>query len=49
MPLAYVKPYVTRGNTDAADTEAICETVRRTTMHFVEIKSEDQQAVLAIH
>ena len=49
MPAAYVKPYVKRGKTDAADAEAICEAVRRPTMRFVEIKSEDQQAVLAIH
>ncbi|MDE4062901.1 IS110 family transposase [Phaeobacter gallaeciensis] len=38
-----------RGKTDAADAEAICEAVRRPTMRFVEIKSEDQQAGLAIH
>ena len=49
MPAAYVKAYVKRGKTDAADAEAICEAVRRPTMRFVEIKSEDQQAVLAIH
>ncbi len=49
MPAAYVKPYVKQGKTDAADAEAICETVRRPTMQFVGIKSEDQQAVLAIH
>lgn len=49
MPAAYVKPYVKRGKTDAADAEAICEAVRRPTMRFVEIKSEDQKAVLAIH
>lgn len=49
MPAAYVKPYVKRGKTDAVDAEAICEAVRRPTMRFVEIKSEDQQAVLAIH
>lgn len=49
MPAAYVKPYVKRGKTDAADAEAICEAVRRPTMRFVEIKSENQQAVLAIH
>ena len=49
MPAAYVKPYVKRGKTDAADAEAICEAVRRPTMRFVEIKSADQQAVLAIH
>lgn len=48
-PAAYVKFYVKRGKTDAADAEAICEAVRRPTMRLVEIKSEDQQAVLAIH
>jgi len=49
MPAAYAKLYVKFGKTDAADAEAICEAVRRPTMRFVEIKSEDQQAVLAIH
>ncbi|MGC3940788.1 IS110 family transposase [Roseobacter sp. EG26] len=49
MPAAYVKPYVKRGKTDAADAEAICEAVRRPTMRFVEVKSEDQQAILALH
>ncbi len=49
MPAAYVKPYVKRGKTDAADAEAICEAVRRPTLRFVEIKSEEPQAVLAIH
>lgn len=49
MPAAHVKPCGKRGKTDAADAEAICEAVRRPTMRFVEIKSEDQQAVLAIH
>ena len=29
MPPAYVKPYVKRGKTDAADAEAICEAVMR--------------------
>ena len=49
MPANYVKPYVKRGKTDAVDAEAICEAVRRPTMRFVEIKTEDQQAVLSIH
>ena len=31
MPPAYVKPYVKRGKTDAADAEAICEAVTRPT------------------
>ncbi len=43
MPAAYVKPYVKRGKTDAADAEAIREPVRCSTMRFFEIKSEDQQ------
>lgn len=49
MPPAYVKPYVKRGKTDAADAEAICEAVTRPTMRFVAIKSPDQQAVLSLH
>ena len=44
MPPAYVKPYVKRGKTDAADAEAICEAVTRPTMRFVPVKSEAQQA-----
>ena len=42
----YVKPYVKRGKSDAADAEAICEAVTRPTMRFVEIKSPEQQAIL---
>ncbi|WGV15411.1 IS110 family transposase [Fuscovulum ytuae] len=49
MPLAYVKPYVKRGKTDASDAEAICEAVTRPTMRFVAVKSEEQQAVLMLH
>ncbi|HJO64877.1 MAG TPA: IS110 family transposase [Sphingomonas sanguinis] len=45
MPPAYVKPYVKRGKTDAADAEA----VTRTTMRSVAVKSVDQQAVLMLH
>jgi transposase len=44
MPPGYVKPYVKRGKTDAADAEAICEAVTRPTMRFVPIKTEAQQA-----
>ncbi len=39
MPASYVKPYVKRGKTDAADAEAICEAVTRPTMRFVPIKT----------
>ena len=49
MPPAYVKPYVKRGKSDAADAEAICEAVTRPTMRFVEIKSAEQQALLCQH
>lgn len=49
MPANYVKPYVKRGKTDAVDAEVICEAVRRPAMRFVEIKTEGQQAMLAIH
>ena len=49
MPPAYVKPYVKRGKTDAADAEAVCEAVRRPTMRFVPVKSPEQQAVLSMH
>jgi transposase len=44
MPPAYVKAYVKRNKTDAADAEAICEAVTRPTMRFVPIKSVDQQS-----
>jgi transposase len=49
MPPAYVKPYVKRGKTDAADAEAIAEAVTRPTMRFVAVKTTDQQAVLMLH
>lgn len=39
MPPAYVKPYVKRGNTEAADAEAICKAATRPTMRFVAVKS----------
>ena len=49
MPASYVKPYVKRGKTDAADAEAICEAVTRPTMRFVPVKTAEQQAVLMLH
>jgi transposase len=49
MPAGYVKAYVKRGKTDAADAEAICEAVRRPTMRFVPVKSQEQQAALSAH
>lgn len=49
MPPAYVKPYVKRGKTDAADAEAICESVTRPTMRFVPVKSAERQGALIDH
>ena len=49
MPAQYVKPYVKRGKTDAADAEAICEAVTRPTMRFVAVKTPEQQSVMMLH
>jgi transposase len=49
IPPSYVKPYVRRSKTDAADAEAICEAVGRPSMRFVPVKSADQQAALLHH
>ena len=49
MPPAYVKAYVKRNKTDAADAEAIAEALTRPTMRFVPVKSVDQQSMLMLH
>jgi transposase len=49
MPPAYVKPYVKRNKTDAADAEAMAEAVTRPTMRFVAVKSAEQQSMLMLH
>jgi len=49
MPPGYVKPYVKRNKTDAADAEAIAEAVTRPTMRFVPVKSAENQAMLMLH
>lgn len=49
MPPSYVKPYVKRGKTDAADAEAICEAVTRPSMRFVPVKSKTDSAALVLH
>lgn len=49
IPPAYVKPYVKRQKNDMADAEAICEAVTRPNMHFVPIKTPEQQGVLVLH
>lgn len=48
IPPAYVKPFVKRGKTDAADAEAISEAVTRRTMRFVPIKLAEQQAAAMV-
>ena len=45
----FVTPYRKRGKNDANDAEAICEAVGRPNMHFVAVKTEEQQAVLMVH
>jgi transposase len=49
IPARYVKAYLKTNKNDLRDAEAICEAVQRPTMHFVTIKSVDQQAVLTLH
>jgi transposase len=49
MAPQFVIPYRKRGKNDANDAEAICEAVGRPNMHFVAVKSEEQQAVLMVH
>ena len=49
MPASYVKAYVKRNKSDAADAAAICEAVTRPSMRFVPVKTAEQQAVLMLH
>jgi transposase len=49
MAPQFVKPYVKTNKNDAADAEAICEAVSRSTMRFVPLKTGEQQAVLSLH
>lgn len=49
MSPSYVKAYVKRGKTDAADAGAICEAVTRPSMRFVPVKTNEQQAILMMH
>lgn len=45
LPAKYVKAYVKRGKTDAADAEAICEAVTRPRITGVPVKSVRQQCM----
>lgn len=49
MGAQFVIPYRKRDKNDANDAEAICEAVGRPHMHFVAVKTEEQQAVLMVH
>ena len=49
MPPQYVKPFVLGGKNDANDAAAICAAVRRSDMHWVGIKSAEQQSVQSLH
>lgn len=49
LPPAYVRPYRRRSKTDRVDCGAILEANRCPDIHSVSIKSEDQQALVALH
>ncbi|ASP94007.1 hypothetical protein CDO25_23465 (plasmid) [Sinorhizobium meliloti] len=43
MPAAYVKAYLKRNTTDAADAGAICEAVTHPTMPYVAVKGQQER------
>jgi hypothetical protein len=49
LPAHYVKPYRRRNKTDRADCDALLEAARSPHIKAVGIKSEEQQAILALH
>lgn len=49
IPAQFVKPFVKSNKNDARDAEAIAEAVVRPTMRFVEIKTEAQVDLQALH
>jgi transposase len=49
LPPHYVRPYVRRNKTDRTDCEALLEALRCAGIHPVSLKSEDQQAITALH
>lgn len=49
MPAKYVKAYVKRGKSDAADAAAICEAAPRPSMRPVPVKTVEQQSALMVH
>lgn len=49
MPPQYVKPFVRGQKTDRNDAQAICTAALQAQMPQVAVKSEEQQALLAVH
>jgi transposase len=49
MATHFVGAYRKSGKNDSNDAEAICEAVGRPNMRFVAVKTEEQQAILAVH
>lgn len=49
LPPHYVRPYRRRNKTDRSDCEALLEAARCAGIHPVAVKTEDQQALLALH
>lgn len=49
LPPHYVRPYVRRSKTDRTDCEALLEALRCAGIHPVALKSEEQQAITALH
>ena len=45
----FVRPFVKGNKNDSADARAIWEAAQRPEMRFVPVKSETQQAILALH
>jgi transposase len=49
LPTQYVKPFLIGGKNDANDAAAICAAVTRPGIHFVAIKSAEQQSLQSVH
>ena len=49
LPPAYVRAYIKRNKTDAADARALLEAVRCAELHPVPVKSLEQQALQGLH
>lgn len=49
IPAKFVKPYVKSNKSDTIDAEAIAEAVTRPTMRFVQVRSEEQVDLQALH